>query len=153
MTTSAKAPSRQNQTGMYEYSNMNRVDYVAGLYWFAQTITGEPITEYGPLAAYWLLGKPPAIPGNLLDGYLTDGHTRFHSDSYAAFAEATWHVTDKLNLTGGVRFTDEQKEGRFDSTVSGGLATPTPAQLTSKLSILRHQYYTAKEFGGCRSGR
>jgi iron complex outermembrane receptor protein len=149
-------PSRQDQYSqeLRVASNGTRqVDYVAGLYWFAQTITGEPITEYGPLAAYWLLGKPPAIPGNLLDGYLTDGHTRFHSDSYAAFGEATWHATDRLNVTAGIRYTDEQKHGRFDSTVSGGLATLTPAQLTSKLSILRPQSYTAHVSDGSPSGR
>jgi len=149
-------PSRQDQYSQeirIASNGTNRVDYVAGLYWFAQTITGEPITEYGPLAAYWLLGKPPAIPGNLLDGYLTDGHTRFHSDSYAAFGEATWHATDKLNVTAGVRYTDEQKDGRFDSAVSGGLTTPTPAQLKSKLSILRPQSYTARVSDGSPSGR
>jgi iron complex outermembrane receptor protein len=149
-------PSRQDQYSQefrIASNGTNRVDYVAGLYWYAQTITGEPITEYGPLAAYWLLGKPPAIPGNLLDGYLTDGHTRFHSDSYAAFGEATWHATQKLNVTAGVRYTDEQKDGRFDSTVSGGLTTLTPAQLKSKLSILRPQSYTAKVSDGSPSGR
>jgi iron complex outermembrane receptor protein len=149
-------PSRQDQYSQefrIASNGTNRVDYVAGLYWFAQTITGEPITEYGPLAAYWLLGKPPAIPGNLLDGYLTDGHTRFHSDSYAAFGEATWHAADKLNVTAGVRYTEEQKDGRFESTVSGGLTTLTPAQLKSKLSILRPQSYTAKVSDGSPSGR
>jgi iron complex outermembrane receptor protein len=149
-------PSRQDQYSQelrVASNGTQRIDYVAGLYWFAQTITGEPITEYGPLAAYWLLGKPPAIPGNLLDGYLTDGHTRFHSDSYAAFGEATWHATDRLNVTAGIRYTDEQKDGRFDSTVSGGLATPTPAQLNSKLSILRPQSYTARVSDGSPAGR
>lgn len=149
-------PSRQDQYSQelrMASNGANRVDYVAGLYWFAQTITGEPITEYGPLAAYWLLGKPPAIPGNLLDGYLTDGHTRFHSDSYAVFGEATWHATERLKVTAGIRYTDEQKDGEFDSTVSGGLATPTPAQSKSKLSILRPQSYTAKVSDGSPSGR
>jgi iron complex outermembrane receptor protein len=149
-------PSRQDQYSQefrVASNGTNSVDYVGGLYWFSQTITGEPITEYGPVAAYWLLGTPPAIPGNLLDGYLTDGHTRFHSDSYAAFGEVTWHATGKLNVTAGVRYTDEQKQGRFDSTVSGGLATVTAAQLNSKLSILRPQSYTASVSDGSPSGR
>ena len=149
-------PSRQDQYSQefrIASNGTNLMDYVAGLYWFSQTISGEPITEYGPLAAYWLLGNPPAIPGNLLDGYRTDGHTRFHSDSYAAFGEAIWHVTDKLDVTAGIRYTDEEKDGRFDSTVSGGLATPTPAQLNSKLSILRPQSYTAHVSDGSPSGR
>jgi iron complex outermembrane receptor protein len=149
-------PSRQDQYSQefrVASNGTNIVDYVGGLYWFSQTITGEPITAYGPVAAYWLLGTPPAIPGNLLDGYLTDGHTRFHSDSYAAFGEVTWHATGKLNVTAGVRYTDEQKQGRYDSTVSGGLATPTAAQLNSKLSILRPQSYRASVSDGSPSGR
>ena len=149
-------PSRQDQYSQevrLASGGGNQVDYVAGLYWFAQTITAEPITEYGPLAAYWLLGNPPAIPGNLLDGYLTDGNTRFHSDSYAAFGEATWHATDRLGLTAGLRYTDEQKQGRFDSTVSGGLATTKPVLIKSKLSILRPQSYHASVADDSPSGR
>ena len=149
-------PSRQDQYSQelrIASNGTNEVDYVAGLYWFAQTLTGEPITQYGPVAAYWLLGRPPAIPGNLLDGYTTDGHTRFHSDSYAAFGEATWHATDKLGVTAGLRYTDEQKQGRFDSNVSGGLATTNPALINSKLSILRPQSYHASVADGSPSGR
>ncbi len=70
-------PSRQDQ-----YSQELRVasnghqsfEYVAGLYGLRQVITGEPITAYGPLATYWLLG--PAFPSQLLDGYTSDAHTR-----------------------------------------------------------------------------
>ncbi len=149
-------PSRQDQYSQelrVASNEAGRVDYVGGLYWFAQTVTGEPITEYGPRAAYWLLGKPPAIPGNLLNGYLTDGHTRFHSDSYAAFGEATWHMSQRLSFTAGIRYTDEQKNGEFNSTVSGGLVHVTPAQAAAKLSILRPQSYTAHVSDGSPSGR
>ena len=148
-------PSRQDQ-----YSQELRVasngrqtlDYVAGLYAFSQTISGEPITAYGPQAAYWLLGPAPAFPSNLLDGYTQDGHTRFHSASYAAFGEVTWHASERLSLTGGLRYTYEDKNGRFDSTVSGGAAA-TGALLNSKLSILRPQSYAAKDTDGSLSGR
>jgi len=58
------------------------------------------------------------FPGNLLHGYRTDGFTRFNSFSYAAFGEATWHVTDALSVTGGIRYTYEDKDGSFSSTVA-----------------------------------
>jgi iron complex outermembrane recepter protein len=149
-------PSRQDQYSQ-EFriaSNGPRVlDYVAGLYWFAQTITGEPITQYGPVATYWLLGSAPTYPFNLLDGYGTDGHTRFHSDSYATFGEVTWHAMDKLAVTGGIRYTQEEKQGRFDSTVYGGLDTTDPALIKAKLSILRPQSYSASVSDGSPSGR
>ncbi len=108
---------------------------------------------YGPIATYWLLGPSRVLPGTLLDGYGTDGHTRFHSDSYAAFGEATWHLTDKLAATAGLRYTQEEKNGRFASTVSGGLATTDPVFVKAKLSILRPQSYRAKVSDGTPSGR
>ncbi|MEP7244065.1 MAG: TonB-dependent receptor [Gammaproteobacteria bacterium] len=154
--TQQHIPSRQDQYSQefrIASNGTNTVDYVAGLYWFAQTITGEPITQYGPQATYWLLGPAPQFPSNLLDGYITDGDTRFHSDSYAAFGEATWHATNRLALTGGLRFTNEGKDGRYSSTVAGGLATATPALVNAKLSILRPQSYAATVSDSALSGR
>ena len=154
--TQQHIPSRQDQYSqeLRIASNGTRaVDYTAGLYWFGQTLTGEPITVYGPLATYWLLGPAPLYPADLLDGYGTDGHTRFHADSYAAFGEATWHVTDRFAATAGLRYTQEDKNGRFDSSVSGGLATTDPRLIRAQLSILRPQSYTASVADGSPSGR
>jgi iron complex outermembrane receptor protein len=148
-------PSRQDQYSqeLRIASNGRRtLEYVAGLYAFSQTIKGEPITAYGPLATYWLLGPSPAFPSNLLNGYTTDGHARFHSESYAAFGEATWRLTDRFNVTGGLRYTWETKDGQFTSTVFGG-APATGALLNSKLSILRPQAYSASDRDGGFSGR
>jgi iron complex outermembrane recepter protein len=33
-------------------------------------------------------------------------------DSYAGFAQATWHINDSLRLTGGARYTHDEKENR-----------------------------------------
>ena len=149
-------PSRQDQYSQelrLASNGTNTVDYVAGLYFFSQIISGEPITQYGPKAANWLLTGPPAIPGNLLDGYGTDGHTRFSSKSYAAFGEANWHVTDQFSLSGGVRYTYEDKTGSFVSTVYGGPIVTDPLLIAKQLSILRPQSYTAAVSDGSASGR
>ena len=154
--TQQHIPSRQDQYSQefrIASNGTNTIDYVAGLYWFAQTLTGEPITQYGPQATYWLLGPAAQFPSNLLDGYITNGDTRFHSDSYAAFGEVTWHATSRLALTTGLRFTNEGKNGRYASTVSGGLATTTPALVNAKLSILRPQSYAATVSDNAVSGR
>ena len=131
----------------------NTIDYVAGVYWFMQRITGTPITVYGPQASFWLLGPAPQFPANLLDGYRTDGATKFISSSYAAFGEATWHVTEALSVTGGIRYTYEEKDGSFASDVSGGLATTNQTLINAKLSILRPQSYGAAVSDGSPSGR
>jgi iron complex outermembrane receptor protein len=150
-------PSRQDQ-----YSQELRIaslgeraiDWIGGFYWLEQSIRGRPITIYGPLATYWLLGPPPAFPPNLLDGYGTDGSTELNSDSYAGFGEFTWHGTEKFSLTAGLRYTWEDKDGRFDSTVGGGLdTTGNPVLTNTKLSILRPQSYTAELSDDSGSGR
>ena len=149
-------PSRQDQYSQ-EFRLASRVpgplQYVAGLYWYGQTVTGEPISEYGAKATYWLLGGPAKYPGALLDGYGTDGHTRFHSDSYAAFGELTWRPLPRLGITGGLRYTAESKDGSFASIVYGGLQTSSPALQKAKLSILRPQSYRASVSDGSPSGR
>jgi len=145
-------PSRQDQ-----YSQELRIasdsdrplSYVGGLYFFRQKITGRPISIYGPRAAYWLL----FADSNLLDGYGTDGHTDFRSDSYAAFGEVNWSPATGLTLTGGLRYTYEEKEGTYDTFTFGGPPVVTAAQRASQLSILRGQTYAASDRDGDLTGR
>jgi iron complex outermembrane receptor protein len=149
-------PSRQTQASQ-EVRLATRgegpVQGVAGIFIFTQTIRGRPISVYGPVATAWLLGPAPTYPAGLLDGYGTDGRTRFLSTSAAVFGEASWAASDRLSLTAGLRFTREDKTGRFDSTVSGGGPAPTAFLQSAKLSILRPQSYSAKVGDGALSGR
>ena len=150
--TTQHIPSRQDQYSQelrIASNGEGAVNYVGGLYFFRQKITGRPISIYGPLAAYWLLFNN----SNLLDGYGTDGHTDFRSDSYAAFGEVNWRPAAGLTLTGGLRYTYEEKEGSYDTFTFGGPATVTAAQRTSQLSILRGQSYSAGDKDGDFTGR
>lgn len=150
-------PSRQDQ-----YSQELRIasngdhalSYVGGLYFFRQRVIGRPISIYGPLATYWLLGGPSAaLPANLLDGYGTDGRTDFQSNSYAAFGEVNWRPLPGLTLTGGLRYTYEDKKGSYATFTFGGPTGLTAAQINSQLSILRGQTYDATVNGGALTGR
>ena len=47
----------------------------------------------------------------------------------------------------------EQKNGRYDTFVFGGLATTDPRLVNAKLSVLRPQSYTARDDDGSLSGR
>lgn len=148
-------PSRQDQYSQELRIASNSpapVEYVAGLYYFNQAITGHPISIYGPLATYWLLAASPTRKASLLDGYQSNGTTDFRTDSYAAFAEVTWHLTGRLAVTGGLRYTDEVKNGSYALTTSGGLA-PTAALANDQQSILRAQSYTGHVSDGSASGR
>jgi len=73
-----------------------RIGYVAGLFYF-----GEEAKDIGTI-----VGMPPNFP-RLIGGF-TD------NDSWAIFGELTIDVTDRLQILGGLRFTDEDK--RFDAT-------------------------------------
>jgi len=149
-------PSRQDQFSeeLRVASNGDgAITYVGGLYFFRQKITGNPISIYGPQATYWLLGPAPTYPANLLDGYGTDGRTNFRSDSYAAFGEANWHLTKRLTVTGGLRYTWEDKQGFYTSEVFGGAVPANTTQANGKLSIIRPQTYSAHDNDGSLSGR
>ncbi len=154
-------PSRQDQFSQELRLASNGdgpLSYVGGLYYFYQKISGEPISIYGPQAAYWLIGPTTGasntpVPGNLLDGYGQDGRTVFISKSYAAFAEANYKLTDRLTVTGGLRYTHEDKTGDYSTFVFGGLATTNTALINAKLSILRPQSYSAADHDGSLSGR
>ncbi|MFZ5795911.1 MAG: TonB-dependent receptor [Sphingomonas sp.] len=154
-------PSRQDQYSQelrLASNGEHRLGYVAGLYFFDQKITGEPISIYGPAAAYYLIGQTTgtpavAVPANLLDGYGTDGHTRLKEDSYAAFAELNYKILPRLTLTGGLRYTYEVKDGTYDTTVFGGPATTNTTLLNARLGVLRPQSYVAHDRESNVSGR
>jgi len=159
--TTQHIPSRQDQ-----YSQELRIasngdhalSYVGGLYFYRQRVIGRPISIYGADASFWLIGPTtgtPAVtvPANLLDGYGTDGRTDFQSNSYAVFGEVNWRIVPRLTLTGGLRYTYEDKTGRYSTFVFGGLQTSVAALNSAKLSILNGQTYAAKVDGGSLTGR
>jgi len=160
-----RIPSRQDQYSQelrLSSTGTGRFNYVAGLYWFSQEISGTPISTYGPEAAYWLLSQANftvPIPRNLLDGYTQLGSSDFKMSSYAPFGEVNYAFTDRLTGTLGLRYTHEDKDGVYATQVSGGLdltglPAATAAELTrAKLSIFRPQSYTAHDGGGNWSGR
>ncbi|USI73389.1 TonB-dependent receptor [Sphingomonas morindae] len=154
-------PSRQDQYSQeirLASDGTRRLGYVVGLYAFYQRITGRPISIYGPAAARYLIGTTTGaaatpVPAALLDGYAQDGHTDFRTQSYAAFGEANYRLLRDVTLTGGLRYTYEDKQGDYATTVSGGLATTNAALLAARLSVLRPQAYHATDHDGSVSGR
>ena len=152
--TTQHIPSRQDQFSQEFRIGSNTpgpIEYVAGLYYFHQKIVGNPISIYGPLASYWLL---PGRPAGLLDGYQTSGRTDFRTESYGIFGEVTWRPLPRLAITGGIRYTYEEKDGVYDVTAFGGQTTgTTPALIADRQSILRSQSYSAHLGDGSASGR
>ncbi|TPG54461.1 TonB-dependent receptor [Sphingomonas glacialis] len=156
-------PSRQDQFSQelrLASNGDHALGYVAGLYFFDQKITGEPISIYGPAAARYLIGTTTgtgaaavAVPANLLDGYGTDGSTRLKEDSYAAFAELNYKLLPRLTLTGGLRYTYEVKDGSYSAYTFGGPTVTNAALLAAQLGVLRGQSYSGHDKESNLSGR
>jgi iron complex outermembrane recepter protein len=154
-------PSRQDQYSQelrLASNGTGPLAYVVGLYGFRQRLTGRPISIYGPAAARYLIGTVTgannmAVPSNLLDGYGQDGRTDFRSLSYAAFGEVNYRVFDRLTATVGLRYTQEEKDGYYTTTVSGGPSTTNAALINARLGVLRPQSYEAHDSDGSLSGR
>jgi iron complex outermembrane receptor protein len=147
-------PSRQDQYSQelrLASAQAARLQWVAGVYWFNQLLTGRPVSIYGPDGATWLLGS--GFPANLLDGYGQDGATRITTDSLAAFGEGSLEIVPGLTLSAGLRYTQEAKRGRYDMFVQGGVPVTDPRLVAARLSVLRPQSYSAAVDDGSWSGR
>lgn len=154
--TASNNPDQQDQYSQefrIASNGKNTLDYVAGVYVFGQTINGQPLSTYGSDAAPWLLGPAPANPTNLLDGYRSNAVGHSATSSKAIFGEVTWNVTEALSVTGGLRYTWENKSGTYNQTVSGGLATTDATLISKKNSIVRAQSYVAHVSDDSPSGR
>ncbi|MDR5170947.1 TonB-dependent receptor [Methylobacillus flagellatus] len=81
-------------------------DYVVGAFYYHQNIDSDNGYSTGPIS----LPLSLTYPGNSS----LQGQGTAKTDSYAVFGQATWHTTEKLDLTAGLRYTLEKKEGRVD---------------------------------------
>lgn len=90
----------------------DKVNYVTGLYYFDQTLDSTTDTILGE-DAYVLASAFLGV--NLPQAFLPPGSSASNAAdqkqySYAAFGQADYHLTEQLVLTGGLRWTDENKE-------------------------------------------
>jgi iron complex outermembrane receptor protein len=105
-------------------SGSNLIDYVGGLYFFREQIQAVGEQSYGSAATAFLLS--PALPSLVANGYATNFTGSYDTTSVAAFGQATWHVTSRWSLTGGLRYTYDHKDGRFNQVASGGVPLTGP---------------------------
>jgi iron complex outermembrane receptor protein len=134
-----------------------KIDYTIGAYFFSLNSNVDSHSIYGSQASQFNYG--PTVSPLTLNGL--DANTFFtaHTKSYSGFGQLNWHVTDKLSLLGGVRYTYEDKSG--DSTsVPAGIYAPIsslPAAqqataVTRRATIAPTNSYEASWRGGQVSG-
>lgn len=163
ITRQSANPSDQDQWSQelrLSSNGANRIDWTVGAYAFHQAVETHGVTEYGRNASYWLTTvRDPVtnalVPGTnpgLLDGYTVFNDSRIETDSLAVFGQLTWNITDRLHLTPGLRYTHEEKDGAYVSTVTGG-GPGSAADLTRRLGVARPQAYAADISDGDLSGQ
>ncbi len=108
------------------------IDWVTGLYYFYQYQSNLAFTQYGP-AAHALYGLP---------GFYNDAYSQVRAypetDSYAAFGQGTWHITDQWSLTAGLRDTQEEKTSKIERNApigAPGIDLALPAYSSGDLKI------------------
>ena len=87
--------------------SLGKLRYIAGVYYFhEQAQTNEGVNLFAPVAAGW--------------ANFNDQTQR----SYAAFGHLEYPLNERLNVSGGVRYSDETKELKFKYFHLGLLSTP-----------------------------
>ena len=107
-------------------------DWVTGLYYFYQYQSNLAFTLYGP-AANALYGLP---------SFYNDAYSQVRAypktESYAAFGQGTWHISNQWSLTAGLRDTQEDKTSNIERLApvgSPGIALVLPAYSSGDLKI------------------
>ncbi len=122
-------------------SGSHKVDYVAGLFLYDETIDQHLTVSYGSAATQLLVSQ--ALPAFILNGVSKVDTNRYRTTSLAAYGQATIHLTDSLSLTGGLRYSHDNKRGHYSGVASGGLPLAGPL---AAFAPLRAAFATSGSF-------
>ncbi|MGY3640681.1 MULTISPECIES: TonB-dependent receptor [Pseudomonas] len=93
-------------------------DYVVGAYYFGSDLDNKSFAYYGPQADIW-----NGTPAGALANVSSVGNGHIKTDSFALFAQGTWHLSERLDFTAGVRGTYEEKNASVGRNAPvGGVA-------------------------------
>ncbi|MEG2391702.1 MAG: TonB-dependent receptor, partial [Pseudomonas sp.] len=102
-------------------------DYVVGAYYFGNNLDNKSFAYYGPQADIW-----NGTPAGALANVTSVGNGHIKTDSFALFAQGTWHLTERLDFTAGVRGTYEEKSAWVTRNAPVGGATVAGAAATAR---------------------
>jgi iron complex outermembrane receptor protein len=102
-------------------------DYVVGAYYFGSDLDNKSFAYYGPQADIW-----NGTPAGALANVTSVGNGHIKTDSFALFAQGTWHLTERLDFTAGVRGTYEEKNAWVTRNAPVGGAAVTGAAATAR---------------------
>ncbi len=107
----------------YVAAQRDHFRYTAGLYYFHQVLKGNQVASVGPhfsVLTGVLTGGALVVPA----GSVAPAFVRTETDSYAAYAEGTYDVTEQFSLTAGLRYSHETKDVRHDQSKVNPLFVP-----------------------------
>jgi len=100
----------------------DRMDWTAGLFFYQSAAENYQTVSFPPIL--WgvfrnVLGLPPDIAASIIDTqakYSVNTRNIADSDSKAAYGNGVFHLTDKADLTLGLRYSKDKKDVAFDNT-------------------------------------
>lgn len=111
-------------------SSYGDIDYMLGLFYYDQEIQrgdGGPTTVLGE--DFLTIAGQQGLPGDISTiaqpGDYLFGQNIWDSQTFAVFSQATWHVADRWHFTGGIRWTEEDREAdlfvdNFSTSLAAG---------------------------------
>jgi len=115
---------RQDQTSQ-EFQAIfegDRTTVVSGVYYLRENITSHQEAYGDDLVFGFALASPPFLPNVPATYFLRTIDDDLETTSAAAYVNVTYDLTDRLSVTGGVRYTDEEKHYiRTTSTFSDNI--------------------------------
>lgn len=113
----------------------DNIDYMLGLFYYEQK------TQRGDGTRTFIIGDDfltinPGLAAIAQPGDYLFGKGVWHNDTFAIFGQSTWHITERLALIGGLRWTDEQRKAELfsDNVSTGSAVSPTVPSFLSRLS-------------------
>ena len=106
-----------------------RLRYVLGFFYFDQKAKTDRVVALGPG-----FGGPPSG----IDAAIQD--SRVDTSSFAGFVNANFDLTEQLSVSGGIRYTDEDKDANIMQTVFPGFGLAT---LLQEQAGRKEEYFTA----------
>jgi iron complex outermembrane receptor protein len=113
--------SQFSQEVRFASTSERTIDYVMGAYYFWQVVRAVSRFELGSDYAAW--NNPTAnqtIANYAFTGFQSNSAADPRTKSVALFGQATWHATDALSVTGGLRFTHEKKQASYRQYTAAG---------------------------------
>ncbi len=144
ITTVSANPSQQTQYSQelrIASNGKHTLDYVLGAFYFYQTIDTQGLQVQGPAASAFLLnptsagGKNPAT----LNGLTSRNTIGFTNTSAALFGKLTWNVSDRFQISPGLRLNYDKKRGDYVSVVTNGTGTALTADQRGVLAPQSYQ--------------